>query len=683
MTNPGSSPVLPPESLWERLRAALIGAPRDVRDPHIGHKMSLIAFLAWVGLGVDGLSSSAYGPEEAYRALGEHTALAIFLVVATAATVGIISFAYSKIIEHFPQGGGGYLVATKLLGSWAGVTSGCALLVDYVLTITVSIAGGAAAVFSLLPVSAQRFMVPTELAAIVVLIVLNLRGVKESVTALIPIFITFIVTHAVLILGGIAAHLGQLPAVASHTASGLSGGAAQIGAWGMFLVFLRAYSMGGGTYTGIEAVSNGMAILREPRIETGKRTMFYMAVSLALTAGGLLLCYMLLQVSPREGQTLNAVLARAFAGSWRPLGIPIGTAFVFITLMSESVLLLFAAQTGFIDGPRVMANMSLDGWMPRRFAALSDRLAMQNGILLMGGAAMALLLLTHGHITTLIVMYSINVFITFTLSHLGMIRLLRRGAGLANRRRDLATFLVGLALCASILIVMLVEKLREGGWMTVLITSACVGACVLIRRHYRQLADRMREIDATFANLPKLLNASASLPPYDANAPTAAILVGGYGGLGIHILLTVMRLFPKTFQNVVFLSVGVVDSGYFREGENYSALEQRTRETLERYVALANKIGLPAKYVMRVGTDVVGEASTLCSQVAREHARAVFFAGSLAFDKPRWYDRILHNETAYAIQRQIKSEGLAMLILPMLVNRTALWAEAVTTAAAK
>src|SRR5262245_38069322 len=173
------------------LRHRIFGKPRDVRDPHVFHHISLIAFFAWVGLGADGLSSSAYGPEEAFKHLGDdkgvpHYYLSVFLAIATALTVFIISYAYSRIIEHFPHGGGGYLVATKLLGQHAGVVSGSALLVDYVLTISISIASGANAVFALLPPSMQQWRFTLEIALVVVLIVLNLRGIKESVLILTP-----------------------------------------------------------------------------------------------------------------------------------------------------------------------------------------------------------------------------------------------------------------------------------------------------------------------------------------------------------------------------------------------------------------------------------------------------------------------------------------------------------------
>src|SRR5512144_1369562 len=165
----------------QRLGRMVFGTRKDPLSPTIFHQFSLIAFLAWVGLGADGLSSSCYGPEEAYLALGDERFLALFLVLATALTVFVISASYSQIIELFPSGGGGYLVATKLLGPLPGLVSGCALVFDYVLTIAISIASGADAIFSFLPPWLQPFKLEAAVAAVLMLILLNLRGVKESV----------------------------------------------------------------------------------------------------------------------------------------------------------------------------------------------------------------------------------------------------------------------------------------------------------------------------------------------------------------------------------------------------------------------------------------------------------------------------------------------------------------------
>src|SRR5881409_2519557 len=201
------------ETTIRRLRRIVIGRARDVSDPEIFHHTSLIAFLAWVGLGADGLSSSAYGPEEAYKALGGHAHLSIILVAMTAITIAVISIAYSNLIQHFPGGGGGYLVASKLLGNRIGVVSGCALLVDYVLTITVSIASGCDQLWSLFPLSWAQHKLLAEMLVLAFLVVLNLRGVKESVCFLAPIFVAFVVMHVFLIGYALIHNFGHLPAI--------------------------------------------------------------------------------------------------------------------------------------------------------------------------------------------------------------------------------------------------------------------------------------------------------------------------------------------------------------------------------------------------------------------------------------------------------------------------------------
>jgi amino acid transporter len=663
-----------PQTIWDKIWHGLLGRARDPHDPNLAHQLSLVAFLAWVGLGVDGLSSSAYGPDEAYRVLVQAPYLAIALALATGFTIFVISFAYGKLVEHFPHGGGGYVVATQILGKPAGVVSGSALLVDYILTITVSIASGGDAIFSLIPVQYHGLKLPIEFAAVLFLILMNLRGLKETVSALVPFFMLFLITHVILILGGIGSHLGAFPALYHSTVGGYHEGVSTMGKWGLLLLFLRAYSMGSGTYTGIEAVSNGVASLREPKVVTAKRTMLYLAVSLSLTAGGLLICYMLFQVKPVEGQTMNAVLAQAFAGNWTLGGFRVGYWFVLITLLSESILLLVAAQTGFIDGPRVMANMAVDNWLPRRFASLSDRLTMQNGILLIGAAAFGLLAFTGGKVGVLVVMYSINVFVTFSLSEVAMIKFWYTGrADHKDWKKNISIHITGFCLCFTILVVMVIEKFAEGAWATVLLTSLCIALCYAIRNHYKKIGQRIKHIELRVKQVTKnpekhaLDHKSKVVPEFDSTKPTAAILVGGYSRLGRRSLLAVLRFFPNTFHNVVFVSIGVINSEFFKKAE-VDSIEKRTEETLKGYCAVANRLGLPAKYAFRVGTDVVSEASELCVDVSKQYPHAMFFAGEIIFEHPSWFDRILHNETAYAIQRQIRFAGLPMVILPLVLH---------------
>ena len=638
---------------------AVLGAPKQINDPHIFHKMSLIPVLAWIGLGADGLSSSSYGPEEAYLALGNHTYLAILLGLATALTVFIISYSYSRIIEHFPNGGGGYIVATHMLGEKAGVISGSALLVDYVLTITLSIAACVDALFSYLPLSFHYVKVPVACLLCFILIILNIRGVKESIVVMTPIFVVFVVTHLMMLLDGIFTHANKFTPLVHNFHAGMHQDIASMGIMGIVLLFLRAYSLGGGTYTGIEAVSNGLQIMREPRVQTGKRTMVYMAVSLAFTAGTLFLCYALLNVKAVEGKTLNAVIADNLFADWG-----MGKLIAFITIFSEGALLLVAAQTGFVDGPRVMANMAVDSWFPHRFAALSEQLTMRNGIVMMGGSAILLLIYTHGSVSALVVMYSINVFVTFSLSQLGMSRFY-----IKRRHEDTAWFkhlsvhLVGLTLCVTILIITVLEKFIEGGWITLVITSVVIGVCYMIRKHYEAIRRGVADLDKTLLNFPS--SGPVNNNPPEKNDLTAIQLVSGYSGFGVHTLLSILTTFPGTYKNIIFASVAVVDSGSFKGAEEVQKLEESVKSGLEKYVELARKLGFAADYRMEAGIDVVDSSIHLCKNITAQYPRSTVFTGQITFRLEKFYHRMLHNETAFAIQRRLQWDGVTTVILPI------------------
>ncbi|OPY69933.1 MAG: Low-affinity putrescine importer PlaP [Syntrophorhabdus sp. PtaU1.Bin002] len=651
-----------PHTILERTKRTLIGSPRDIKEPSIFHKLSLIPILAWIGLGADGLSSSSYGPEEAFRALGQHTYLAIFLAIATAFTVLIISYAYSRIIEHFPHGGGGYIVSTHTISKTAGVISGCALLVDYMLTITVSLVSCGDAIFSFLPLPFQKYKLIFVVFLIVLLVILNLRGVKESVTFLAPIFMVFVATHVLLIGYGIFTHAAQIKPLYNEVNVNMNSGLSALGFVGVLAIFLRAFSMGAGTYTGIEAVSNGMQIMRDPKVRTGKRTMVYMASSLAITAGGLLICYLLFRITPVQGRTLNAILAGEVFSGW-----PLGQLIALITILSEGALLVVAAQTGFIDGPRVMSNMAIDSWLPRRFASLSERLAMQDGVILMGVAAFVLLVYTGGSITALVIMYSINVFVTFSFSQFGMIRFFLKNRGRDTKwKQHIPIHLIGLILCLTILCVTVYEKFSEGGWVTLLITSAVIGLCYLIRRHYSKVRDSVRHLEETLSNIPA--TEPFNCDPVDPKAMTAILLVSGFNGFGLHTLLSIVHHFPGIYKNFLFISVAEVDSGSFKGIAEMDALRASVKRDLEKYVKVSRLHGFPADYRTEIATDVVDSVTRLVGKTAKEFPRSTVFTGKLVFKQENPFQKILHNETAHSIQRRLQWDGIPTVILPIRVD---------------
>jgi amino acid transporter len=652
------------------LRERLFGKPKDLRDPKLFHHVSLVAFFAWVGLGADGLSSSAYGPDEAFRHLEGHYYLSIFLAVALALTVFIISYGYSRIIEHFPAGGGGYLVASKLLGEKAGLVSGCALLIDYVLTITTSVASGGNAIFAFLPPSMQQWKFVTEIALTCLLVIMNIRGVKESVQVLTPIFLVFLVSHVVLIVGSLVMHADQAGAIAHQVRQGLSDDL-KMGPLSVMIIFFRAYSLGGSSYTGIEAVSNGLGLMREPRVQTGKRTMVLMATSLALVAGGLLLAYVVMGVEPVGDEPMNSLLVKKFSAGWHIGSVDLSRPFVIITLFSEGAILFVAAQAGFIGGPRIMANMALDSWMPHQFSALSERLTMRNGVYLMGGAALVTLVYTRGSIDLLTVMYSINVFMTFSLSNLAMSKLWIQARDKDPKwRKHLTWHVVGLVLCVGVLIITLIEKFTAGGWLTLVVTAITIGLCYYVRMHYRMVAGRVRKLNDELRPVidgvaEKVTPAAGELDPEQS---TAVLLVGAFGGLGVSTLLQIERVFPGQFKQVMFISAGVIDSGTFKGADEIEHLRKSISENLAQYVQFARtKIGWSSDSDMVIGTEAVAELERLCREVHLRFPRSVFFAGKLIFREPTWWHRLLHNETAHAVQRRLEFDRLPMVVLPVRV----------------
>ena len=272
----------------------------------------------------------------------------------------------------------------------------------------------------------------------------------------------------------------------------------------------------------------------------------------------------------------------------------------------------------------------------------------------------------------LIVMYSINVFVTFSLSMFAMLHL---WIGRRRVRREwwrrAALFAAGFGLCVTILSVTVFEKFAQGGWVTIVVTSLVIGVCLIIRRHYERAEATMEQLYRELGDLPHATHPAAGVPALDPKQPTAAVLVQSYGGVGIHTLLNLLRAFPGLYKSVVFLSVGVIDSGEFKGEHAIEDLQRRTAEMLDRYVRLAQGLGIAATARMAIGTEVVAEAERLCLETAREFPRATFFAGKMIFQRERWWHRLLHNETAEAVQKRLQWAGRTMVTLPVRVREAA------------
>jgi K+ transporter len=265
-------------------------------------------------------------------------------------------------------------------------------------------------------------------------------------------------------------------------------------------------------------------------------------------------------------------------------------------------------------------------------------------------------------------MYSINVFLTFTLSQLGMCRHwweARRSEAEWLRRFGING--VGLLLTGIILFVTITTKFAEGGWVTLLVTLAFVLACQYVRSHYDRVKSALKSLDETLLTIPFQPNLKEPVPQKTPNAPTAALIARDFDGIAVHTLLNIQRLFPNHFKNVVFISVGVIDTGQFKGHSEVESLKQKTEETLRSLVEYANCLGWYAEYRYDLGVDLIAELEALCDSVAKEFSRTVFFSGTLVFEKENFFTRALHNHTPHTLQQRLQFAGRDMMILPIRV----------------
>lgn len=653
---------------WLRARFAR----RKARDPmklETWRHAALVAVLAWAGVGADSLSSANYGPEEAYKALAlsGHEPLVLWLALITAVTVVIISLAYVQVIALFPNGGGGYQAASRLVHPVAGLVSGSALVVDYSLTIAISIAAASDALLSLAPAQWLQYKPFALAGGLVFLIFINLRGIRESITMLAPVFFGFLITHVVLIGFGLAAKSNELVSAVVVAEQHVESVVAEGGIWMLLAIIASAYAAGAGTYTGIEALSNNAHVLKPPRAQTGARAMALIAITLAVVAGGIMLLYTVWLPDMQPGRTLNAVvfedtLATLFPNAELVRTVALGGAMTF-----AAALLLVAANSGFLGGPAVLASMAIDKWAPHGFAHLSSRLVAQNGVLTMGTSAAILLLFTGGQVHSLVILYSINVFLTFTLALTGVVR-----HGIAHRGERKGWFgrliiaMLALTVAFSILIVLFLAKFSQGAWLAVVVTLALAACGWWVRDHYKRFDAAM---ERTFEDL-LVRDPSASIDT-PKNAPMkrpVGLVTGPHGGAGLHALMHAQRLFRGQFDSIVIISAGEVDAEAYGGHEVLERLKQQVGERTAKIVAWSRDHGMPAKVYTGFSTDAVETLQELCLKARHDHPNIVFVATRPMTRPHGWASTLLHGGTALSLQRRLHGHDAPLIVLPMRVE---------------
>ncbi len=449
----------------------LVGPPMPLaqaRHERLSKRIALAVFSS------DVLSSVAYATEEILLVLvlaGSAAArLDIPIALSITALLAIVTISYQQTIHAYPSGGGSYIVARANLGTVPGLVAAAALLVDYVLTVAVSVAAGVAAITSALP-ELTTHKVVLSVVCVAAIALANVRGVRESGRIFAVPTYFFLVSFAALLVGGFVRLLtGSLPPAAPPPVAPLE-------ALGWFLV-LRAFAAGCTAMTGTEAISNGIPAFRPPESRNAAITLGAMGVILGTIFVGVTVLSSKLGVLPSESETVVSQIARRVFGT----GL-----MYYLVQAATALILVLAANTSFADFPRLSSLLARDRFVPRQFANLGERLVFSNGILVLAGFAALLLILFGGDTHALIPLYAVGVFISFTLSQSGMVRhwWVERGPGWRHR---LAINGVGAVATALVTLVIAVTKFVHGAWIVVLVIPILVAMFIAMSRHYEDVA---------------------------------------------------------------------------------------------------------------------------------------------------------------------------------------------------
>jgi amino acid transporter len=485
------------ERVVQAIKGVVLGSP--FATSRIAHER-LTKVKALAIFSSDALSSSAYATEEILLilVLAGSGALKWSLPIAgvIALLIVIVTASYRQTIRAYPSGGGAYVVAHENLGRGAGLTAGAALLVDYVLTVSVSVAAGVAAVTSAVP-EIHDLRVPIGVLVIALITLGNLRGIREAGTLFaLPTYFFICSMGAVIMIGVVRVAIGDAPGSLTDPAPPEEQIAATQGLT-LFLL-MRAFSSGSAALTGIEAISNGVPAFKTPEVANARTTMTVMAGLLIFLFLGITFLTSRYGFVPSEDETIVSQLGAEVLGR---------NLFYYGYQVATALVLFLAANTSYNGFPPLGAILARDRFLPRQFSFRGDRLAYSNGIMLLAVAAAVLLAIFGGEVTRLIPLYALGVFVSFTLSQSGMVRHWLRFKE-PGWRTSLAISALGAAATAVVAVIILGTKFTHGAWLSVLMMLALMGMFALIRRHYDWF---QRKIAVDESSLPVGVPAATSI----------------------------------------------------------------------------------------------------------------------------------------------------------------------------
>ncbi len=606
---------------FSRIKNLVIG-PTLPTSAHTEERLSKPAALAI--LSSDALSSVAYATQEALlvliiagtssNILGWSLPISIAIVV----LLGIVMMSYRQTIRAYPQGGGSYIVARSNLGLYPGLVAGGSLMIDYVLTVAVSISAGVDNLTS--AVSWLRpYSVDLCLAFIFLLMLANLRGVKESGKFfMIPTY-AFILSIFGLIGSGLYHQITGtvVPFTATHP---LPAAAEPLS---LFLI-LRAFAAGCTALTGVEAISDGVLVFKPPEWINARQTLLYLGGILGSMFLGISYLAHLYQIIPSEHETVLSILSRQIFGTF-----PFGSSFLyyFVLLFATPTILLLAANTSYADFPRLCYFMARDGFLPRQLALLGDRLVYSNGILLLSLCAAFLVLIFHGDTTAIIPLYAVGVFTSFTLSQAGMVRHWFQGKS-SGWRSSAVINGIGTLATAMVLVVIIWTKFMLGAWVVVLAIPLLVWLFIRVRHHYEYVAERLSIQEmAPRSYIPRPKGAVVSHP--------AIVLVGNLNR-GTMVALDYAR---SIADEVVAVHVDV--------GTTQREVLERRWQELESDIPL---VILDSPY-----RSLVDPLLDFVNEYEKQHPDVLSTIILPAFVTRKWWENILHNQTTLFLKAALRT----------------------------